>query len=72
MIDGIHWITTTKAQKPRKSSIRGPLTKTLLVAPDEARAPELVARLRATALHTAVKVCFAFMVVSFFCVITVD
>jgi hypothetical protein len=40
--------------------------KTLLVAPDEARAAVLVARLRATALHAAVKVCFAFMAVSFF------
>ena len=43
--------------------------KTLLVAPDEARVAVLVARLRATALHIAVKVRFTFMVVSF-CVIT--
>ena len=44
---------------------QGPLTKTLLVAPDDARAAVPVTRLRATALHTAVKVLFAFMVVSF-------
>jgi hypothetical protein len=38
----------------------------LVAAPAEAKAPVLVARLMATALHTAVNVCFAFMVVSFF------
>src|SRR6185369_14740347 len=72
MIAGMHWMTTTRAQKPKKSRIRGPLMKTLLVAPPEARAAVLVARLRPTALHTAVKVCFAFMVVSFFCMISVN
>jgi hypothetical protein len=41
---------------------------TLLVAGPaaEARAAVLVAKLMATALHTAVNVCFAFMIVSFF------
>src|SRR5689334_17854005 len=61
---GMHWITTTRAQKPKKSRIRGPLMKTLFVAAPDAWAVP-VTRLRAAALHTAVRVCFAFMVISF-------
>ena len=56
IIAGIHWTTTTKAQKPRKSRISGPLTNTLLVAPDEARAAVLVKRLRAAVLNSVDKV----------------
>ena len=41
--------------------------KTLFVAADEAKAPVLVTRLKTTALHKAVKVCFAFMGNSFLC-----
>jgi hypothetical protein len=59
MIAGMHWITTTRAQKPRKRRISGPLTNTLLVAPEEARAAVLVTRLRATALNTVDKVFMA-------------
>ena len=64
IIAGMHWITTTKAQKPRKSRISGPLTKTLLVTPDEARAAVLVKRLRAAVLNTVDKVFMTVLLLS--------
>jgi len=61
MIAGMHWITTTKAQKPRKSRISGPLTNTLLVTPEEARAAVLVTRLMDAALNNVDKAFMAFL-----------
>jgi hypothetical protein len=64
-IAGTHWITTTSAQKPRKSRTRGPLTKILLVVSDEASAPLLDARTMARVQQAVFTVWVLFMAISF-------
>lgn len=66
LVAGMHWKTTTKAQKHTKRRISGLFVITLLVALEDASAEVLVTRLTATVLPTDAKVILVFMATSLF------
>jgi len=66
LIAGMHWKTTTKAQKPVKRRISGLFVMTLLVALEDASAEVLVMRLTTIVLPTAAKILFVFMATPLF------